>query len=70
MVKRFLREGRADDRWGLSSKKPIKAGHEEQRANPRARSAVLRGGVRHRMADEPHLDVSGGEPGSQVEEPS
>ncbi len=53
VVKRFLREGSSDGRWEQSSKKPIQAGQEEQRANPRARSAVLRGGIRHRAPGEP-----------------
>jgi len=51
-VKRFLREGVSRERWKLEPKKPLQASREEQRANPRARSAILRGALR----------VRGGEP--------
>jgi len=52
-VKRFLREGQAGGRWELPSKKPVQARREEQRSNPRARSAVLRGGIRRRSLENP-----------------
>ena len=52
VVKRFLRAGAAEGRWELVSKKPIQASRDEQRRNPRARSAVLRGAIRRRRADE------------------
>ncbi|HIF39864.1 MAG TPA: 16S rRNA (cytosine(1402)-N(4))-methyltransferase RsmH [Planctomycetes bacterium] len=51
-VKHFLREGVVRDCWRLEPKKPIQASREEQRKNPRARSAILRGAVRVRGEDE------------------
>ncbi len=47
-VKRFLKAGAAEGEWLLEPKKPVRATHEEQLGNPRARSAVLRGAVRLR----------------------
>lgn len=49
-VKRFLREGVRGGRWEPCTKKPIRPGREEARANPRARSASLRGATRIRGA--------------------
>jgi len=51
-VKQFLRRGVADGSWRLEPKKPLQASREEQRENPRARSAILRGAVRVRGEDE------------------
>jgi 16S rRNA (cytosine1402-N4)-methyltransferase len=50
-VKRFLKEGVARDCWRLEPKRPLRASREEQRENPRARSAILRGAVRVRGED-------------------
>ncbi|MDA1264399.1 MAG: 16S rRNA (cytosine(1402)-N(4))-methyltransferase RsmH [Planctomycetota bacterium] len=61
VVKRFLREGEASDRWDALTKKPITASHKEGRRNPRSRSAMLRGGVRRRKAGEPVGEPLGGE---------
>jgi len=47
-VKRFLAQGAQAGRWRLLTKKPVRAGREEVRANRRARSASLRGAVRTR----------------------
>ena len=48
VVKRTLREGAQAGRWRLATKKPVRAGRAESRANPRARSAVLRAAIRTR----------------------
>jgi 16S rRNA (cytosine1402-N4)-methyltransferase len=47
-VKRFLADGERDGRWELDSRKPIHAGHDEVRRNPRSRSASLRVATRRR----------------------
>jgi len=51
-VKRFLREGASAGRWALRTKRPTRPDHDEERANPRARSARLRVAVRTRCPDE------------------
>jgi len=51
-VKRFLKEGSKGGRWDVRTKKPIKPQHAEERANRRARSALMRIGVRKRGAGE------------------
>lgn len=47
-VKRFLAEGAREGRWSIETRRPVEAGAEEVRGNPRARSAKLRGAVRTR----------------------
>jgi 16S rRNA (cytosine1402-N4)-methyltransferase len=55
-VKRFLAAGARDRRFALVTKKPIEAGMDERRTNPRARSARLRIAERMRPArDEARL---------------
>lgn len=48
VVKRFLKDGARAGEWELASKKPITATREEERTNPRSRSALLRGATRIR----------------------
>ncbi len=55
-VKRSLRQGAAAGRWRILTKKPVGPTSEEERANPRARSARLRAAERTRCPDE----VNGG----------
>ena len=74
-VKRFLRQGAQAGRWRLLTKKPVCPSGEEERANPRARSAHLRMAERTRCPDEanggtsdstlaggPHAGGEGGDP--------
>jgi 16S rRNA (cytosine1402-N4)-methyltransferase len=42
LVKDSLREGGRDGRWKILTKKPVTANEDEQRRNPRSRSAKLR----------------------------
>jgi 16S rRNA (cytosine1402-N4)-methyltransferase len=46
IVKNFLRERRKDGTASRITPKPVRAGREELSANPRARSALLRGAVK------------------------
>ncbi len=50
-VKRFLADGVREGRWELASRKPLRAGRDEIRANRRARSAVLRAARRTRAEE-------------------
>lgn len=52
-VKRFLSRGERELRWRLDAKKPIKPERSEVLENRRARSAVLRVGIRTRMGGTP-----------------
>jgi 16S rRNA (cytosine1402-N4)-methyltransferase len=47
-VRKVLQERARDGHWQLASKKPLGPGAAERRANPRARSALLRAAVRQR----------------------
>jgi 16S rRNA (cytosine1402-N4)-methyltransferase len=47
-VRKVLQERARDGRWLLAGKKPLGPGAAERRANPRARSALLRCAVRQR----------------------
>ncbi len=47
-VKRYLAEGAREGRWDLLTRKPVRAGRDEVRANRRARSASLRAAARTR----------------------
>lgn len=65
VVKRFLSERAREGLWQLEDKKPLGPGARERRSNPRARSALLRSGVRVRPnAGAPRLRLHHG-----VEEP-
>ncbi len=75
-VKRFLREGAAQGRWELQPRRPLRPSREEQRRNPRARSAVLRGALRRRtpesasartLAEDRHGDDSAPAPRAEGE---
>ncbi|MCP3916305.1 MAG: 16S rRNA (cytosine(1402)-N(4))-methyltransferase RsmH [bacterium] len=50
-VKRFLKEGAREGHWEVLTKKPLRPTRGEERSNPRARSARLRGARRLRGAD-------------------
>ena len=51
-MKRFLKEGASAGRWEIRTKKPIKPQREEELANRRSRSALMRVAVRKRGDDE------------------
>jgi 16S rRNA (cytosine1402-N4)-methyltransferase len=51
-VRKFLQERAREGAWQLVNKKPLGPGATERRANPRARSALLRGAVRTRAPEE------------------
>ncbi len=55
-VKRFFRQGAEVGRWRILTKKPVSPSSEEERANPRARSARARAAERTRCPE----DVNGG----------
>lgn len=61
VVKRFLREGELGGRWRVLTKKAIQPGRDEQRANPRSRSARLRAALRLRSGP-----AAGGTPSSDT----
>ncbi|MCH7703035.1 MAG: 16S rRNA (cytosine(1402)-N(4))-methyltransferase RsmH [Planctomycetes bacterium] len=46
LVKRSFRQGRTDGLYEIRTKKPVLAGEDERRSNPRSRSAKLRVAVR------------------------
>lgn len=48
VVKRFLAEGAREGRWSIETRRPVEAGPDEVRTNPRARSAKLRVATRTR----------------------
>jgi 16S rRNA (cytosine1402-N4)-methyltransferase len=52
VVKRYLKEGARAERWRLIGKKPITPSRNEERGNPRSRSAKLRVAVRVRPQDD------------------
>jgi 16S rRNA (cytosine1402-N4)-methyltransferase len=62
-VKRWLRQGAETGRWRILTKKPLSASSEEERANPRARSARVRAAERTRCPDE----VNGGSTGPTLD---
>lgn len=65
-VKRFLGQGAREGRWRVLTKKPVRPGPEEERANRRARSARLRVAERLRPDDpEPPNGCSNGAPGHE-----
>ena len=61
VVKRFLAQGAQDGEWEVLTKKPIQAQYAEVRANPRARSAKLRGARRIRSDQTNDSRLSEGE---------
>ncbi len=60
VVKRFLVQGAAEARFEVLTKKPIRAGVEESRANPRSRSAALRIARRTRVRGDASSARDGG----------
>ena len=51
LAKRYLAESAKQGNWRLQSKKPVRPTREEERRNPRARSARLRAAVRMRRSE-------------------
>jgi len=64
-VRKVLQERARDGHWLLASKKPLGPGAAERRANPRARSALLRTAERLRPALAPRGESFPGERGDE-----
>ena len=60
-VRKVLQERAREGHWRLANKKPLGPGAAERRANPRARSALLRVAVRQRNASVPRGETFGDE---------
>jgi len=63
VVKRFVADGEGEGRWRAAAKGPLRPTREEERRNPRARSARLRAAIRLRGEREPELQAPDEEDG-------